>query len=54
MKKTNNLKGNKILNKSKKVLKDVRELATKNNYQEARNLLHKNSYNIGNQILQFT
>ena len=44
MKKTNNLRGNKMLNKSKKVLKDVRELATKNNYQEARNLLHKNSY----------
>ncbi len=33
-----------MLNKSKTVLNEVRELAKKNQYAEARNLLHKNSY----------
>jgi len=43
--KTNTNKGERVmLNKSKKVLNEVRELAKKNQYTEARNLLHKNSY----------
>jgi len=35
---------NKMTNEAKTVLKNARELATQNKYQEAKDLLHKNTF----------